>query len=169
MMLSQNNPNLWPKDFLTQQYLFFASENHQCVFPHPRLEPIVTLSIQISLHRDFHNQVLYIFWSHLNFLQDASSFFYYKRKQTISPISFSHQKISRPSLLSPQSSLLQLLFHVLDCSVISSFSLNLKLLSLACQRAVWNLASHWPEEICSYSISVGQLLSFKWWVLEQRW
>lgn len=61
MMLSQNNPNLWPEDFLTQQNLFFAGENHHCIFPHPRLEPIVTLSIQIILHRDFHNQVLYIF------------------------------------------------------------------------------------------------------------
>lgn len=95
------------------------------------------------------------------FLYDAFWFFNYEREWTVSPISLFHSKISKPSPSSPHSAIsLPALFPCTKlfshsmlfpkfkaiCSVISSFSLNLKLLSPAWQRMVWNLTSHWPEE-----------------------
>lgn len=93
------------------------------------------------------NLFLYIFevaWSFYMMLPESSVI---KDNKQYPLLVFFHLMINRPSLLSPHSAIsFQLFPHVLDCSVISSFSLNSKLLSPACQTVVWNLTSHWAEE-----------------------
>lgn len=168
-----------------------SHQNHQCIshshiFNLQKLPANRLFLTEISRGRFcVRNNLPLHFWINLQFLYNAFWFFSYEREWTISPICLFHSKISKPSPSSSHSatslpalfpctklfshSILFFKFKAI-CSVISSFSLNLKLLSPAWQRMVWNLTSHWQEEkICSYSISTEHLPSLKRKNFEQRW